>query len=212
MFRGSIVWRGIVYAVLMVLGKAVTGIWLLRFTTNPVMAFITISRKSISCITRMCTNHHARTKKRKPKPHARTGNESKSSNQISHTSASEETRHSQSTAVSAAAEESTTVVFKSHLHFPPKPKSLYPPVILGLAMIARGEIGYLIASLAQSKGIFSNGTEDTFSDIYLVVIWAITVCTLIGPIAVGTLARRVKNLQRIRANSGGQDPLGVWGI
>jgi hypothetical protein len=80
-------------------------------------------------------------------------------------------------------------------------------------MIARGEIGYLIASLAQSQGIFSNGdTEDGSSDIYLVIIWAISICTLVGPIAVGTLTRRVRKLQAIIVNAGGEDPLGVWGI
>lgn len=79
-------------------------------------------------------------------------------------------------------------------------------------MIARGEIGYLIASLAQSQGIFNGGTADGSSDIYLVIIWAISICTLVGPIAVGTLTRRVKKLQAIRVNAGGEDPLGVWGI
>jgi cobalamin biosynthesis Mg chelatase CobN len=100
----------------------------------------------------------------------------------------------------------------SQVSLPPKPESLYPPAILGLAMIARGEIGYLIASLAQSKGIFSNGTDGGSSDIYLVIIWAISICTLVGPIVVGTLTRRVKKLQAIRVNTGGEDPLGVWGI
>ncbi|EED13294.1 sodium/hydrogen antiporter, putative [Talaromyces stipitatus ATCC 10500] len=100
----------------------------------------------------------------------------------------------------------------TRLSLPPKPKSLYPPSILGLAMIARGEIGYLIASLAQSQGIFSNGTLKGSSDIYLVVIWAISLCTLVGPVAVGTLTKRVKKLQRLRVDSGGEDPLGVWGI
>ena len=95
--------------------------------------------------------------------------------------------------------------------FPPKPKSLYPPSILGLAMVARGEIGYLIASLAQSQDMFASGSSGEISEIYLVIIWAISICTLIGPICVGTLVKRVKKLQEMRGNSG-SDPLGVWGI
>jgi hypothetical protein len=81
-------------------------------------------------------------------------------------------------------------------------------------MVARGEVGYLIASIAESQGIFSSGSSsEGSSDIYLVVIWAISLCTLIGPILVGTLVRRVKKLQQSRKDSGsGPDPLGVWGI
>ncbi|OQD80434.1 hypothetical protein PENANT_c035G07367 [Penicillium antarcticum] len=103
---------------------------------------------------------------------------------------------------------------RSHMSLPPNPKSLYPSSILGLAMLARGEVGYLIASIAESQGIFSSGSSsEGSSDVYLVVIWAISLCTLIGPIMVGTLVRRVKKLQKSRKNSGSEsDPLGVWGI
>lgn len=97
------------------------------------------------------------------------------------------------------------------MSLPPKPKSLYPPFILGLAMVARGEVGYLIASLAESQGMFSSGSNGEISEIYLVVIWAISICTLVGPISVGTIVKRVKKLQQSR-ESLGADPLGVWGI
>lgn len=78
-------------------------------------------------------------------------------------------------------------------------------------MVARGEVGYFIASLAQSQGMFGTGSAGETSEIYLVIIWAISICTLVGPICVGTLVRRVKKLQEIRGGSG-PDPLGVWGI
>lgn len=108
-------------------------------------------------------------------------------------------------------EPNTTTRQSSTSTFPPKPKSLYPPAILGLAMVARGEVGYLIASLAQSQGIFATGPSGGTSDVYLVIIWAISICTLVGPICVGTLVKRVKRLQGARGGSG-PDPLGVWGI
>lgn len=103
---------------------------------------------------------------------------------------------------------------------PPKPLSLYPASILGLAMVARGEIGYLIASLAEADGIFSphsstspvTRSQEVASEIYLVVIWAITLCTFIGPLCVGSLVKRVKTLQNLRSHSGGEDPLGMWGV
>lgn len=83
-------------------------------------------------------------------------------------------------------------------------------------MVARGEIGYLIASLAETDGIFSSSSSQQqnggSSELYLVVIWAITLCTIIGPICVGTLVKRVKTLQTRRVNSGGEDPLGAWGV
>jgi hypothetical protein len=88
-------------------------------------------------------------------------------------------------------------------------------------MIARGEIGYLIASLAETNGIFSTSASKATggqapSEIYLVTVWAVSVCTLLGPIAVGSLVRRLRRLQRERedsdAGSRAGDPLGVWGI
>jgi hypothetical protein len=87
-------------------------------------------------------------------------------------------------------------------------------------MVARGEIGYPIASLAEADGIFSphsssspaTSSQEVDSEIYLVVIWAITLCTFIGPPCVGLLVKRVKTLQSLRTRSGGEDPLGAWGV
>jgi hypothetical protein len=98
-----------------------------------------------------------------------------------------------------------------------KPRSLYPASIIGLAMISRGEIGFLVASIADSNGVFgqsSTGHQDGRSsgEIFLVVIWAITLCTLVGPISVGALVKRARKLQRQRGSSGGADPLGLWGL
>lgn len=94
------------------------------------------------------------------------------------------------------------------------PLSLYPAAMLGTAMTARGEIGFLIASLAETTGLFasSSGSPGS-SDIYLVVIWAIVMCTIIGPLSVGTLVKRVRRLQKERGrNSRAGDPLGIWGV
>lgn len=85
--------------------------------------------------------------------------------------------------------------------------------------MARGEIGFLIAALAESTGIFvtqnvkSATQEDSGSEIYFVAIWAIVLCTVIGPVSVGFLVRRVERLQRQRREYvGGEDPLGMWGV
>ena len=146
MFTGSVVWRGIVYATLMALGKLLCGLWLVRFSSY-----------------------------------------------------------------------STTAV-KSDAHKKgrqlPRPKSLYPASILGCAMVARGEIGFLISAVGESRGIFSSAGAAQSSELFLIVTWAIMLCTIAGPIAVGLLTRRVRRLQeRERSSSEGkEDPLGIWGV
>lgn len=92
----------------------------------------------------------------------------------------------------------------------PRPKSLYPASILGCAMVARGEIGFLISAVAESRGIFSSAGGDGSSDLFLIVTWAIMLCTIAGPIAVGFLTRRMRRLQSARRR-GGEEPLGIWG-
>lgn len=98
----------------------------------------------------------------------------------------------------------------------PKPQSLYPAVMLGSAMVARGEIGFLISSLAESTGVFGSGGPSTggSSEIFLVASWAILLCTVIGPLSVGIMVKRVRRLQmQERAKETGKpDPLGIWGV
>lgn len=85
-------------------------------------------------------------------------------------------------------------------------------------MIARGEIGFLISAIAQSNGIFDRDrTEKGEGDLFLIVTWAILLCTILGPVSVGLLTRRVKRVRREAADGGssggregGEDPLGVW--
>ena len=97
-----------------------------------------------------------------------------------------------------------------------KPRSLYPASILGCAMTARGEIGFLISSIAESNGVYSSlQTKGKSSENFLVVTWAIMLCTIMGPLAVGLLVRRVKQLQRGVEKQGRivrGDVLGVWGV
>ena len=80
-------------------------------------------------------------------------------------------------------------------------------------MIARGEIGFLIASLAESQNIFpETGPDGTgTSRLYLVVVWAIMLCTIAGPLSLGALVRRVKRLQTAREMMDDFDPLDGWG-
>ena len=96
----------------------------------------------------------------------------------------------------------------------PRPKSLYPASILGCAMVARGEIGFLISAVAESRGIFSSAGGDGTSELFLIITWAIMLCTIVGPIGVGLLTRRVRKLQLMERDCSEEraDPLGIWGI
>lgn len=220
MFRGSVVWRGVVYAVLMAFAKMCTGLWLVRISPGSgLRAFVRVLKAPLSyttsCIWGSRKSKETRTEKG-AKPAAADsqlqestdGTENPGPNNPS-PSNSETDADAITTANINTPQEQTQD--RPSASLPPKPKSLYPASILALAMTARGEIGYLIASLAESNGIFGDTSQGS-SETYLVVVWAISLCTLVGPIAVGTLVKRVKTLQRKRADSGGPDPLGVWGI
>lgn len=85
--------------------------------------------------------------------------------------------------------------------------------MLGSAMVARGEIGFLISSLAESNGVFGTVDGGGSSDIFLVATWAILLCTIIGPVSIGAMVNRVKKLQKTRATDTAKpDPLGGWGV
>ncbi|KEF53526.1 uncharacterized protein A1O9_10501 [Exophiala aquamarina CBS 119918] len=100
-----------------------------------------------------------------------------------------------------------------------RPISMYPASILGSAMIARGEIGFLISALAATNGIFNGENKDADapaneSEIFLVVTWGILLCTVAGPLALGLLMRRVRRLQQKGPgpDGGKEDPLGIWAV
>lgn len=72
-------------------------------------------------------------------------------------------------------------------------RSAIPPAaFIGVGMIARGEIGLLIAQIAHSPSGSANfgSTGLLDEELFLVCIWAILLCTLIGPICSGFILRR----------------------
>lgn len=76
----------------------------------------------------------------------------------------------------------------------PSPTPRYAPLLLGTAMISRGEIGFLISSVANANGLFDSGEEKEKEDasLFLIVTWAIVLCTFIGPLGVGWILRRTR--------------------
>ncbi|KAH7337564.1 Sodium/hydrogen exchanger family-domain-containing protein [Rhizoctonia solani] len=69
-------------------------------------------------------------------------------------------------------------------------------LLVGLALVTRGEIGLLILNIAEAQALVS---EESFA----VGIWAVVLSTLIGPVGVGTILRSRASNWVIR---------GPWGL
>ena len=221
MFTGRVIWRGLVYTILMIFAKVICGLWLVRFASMPRAKAISDGmssirlrtfkfRKSSSKTSGVANEEPSRdatpatTNQRPQDAVPRQNSSSSHGSRIVDPSSDTQGDASATNARPAA----NTTRKRTAL---PRPKSLYPAAILGSAMVSRGEIGFLISSVAEANEVFGAGgnTEE-----FLVVTWAILLCTLIGPITVGLLVKRVKRLQqaeRKKAN-GQEDPLGIWGV
>ena len=227
MFNSGVVWRGIVFTVLMLLGKLVTGGWLVRIAA-PVgtkMRMIKACLGHLDPLLWRCLGVARLTNGSDSRPTTTAyDRESKAPLDVRSAHAADGKRGPGQSRERPSQSVSTQPLTSATSKPPPataptmKSRSLYPAAIIGSAMMARGEIGFLIAALAESKGIFASRDkspteEDGGSRIYLVVTWAVVLCTVIGPVSVGLLVRRVQKLQRQRRElGGGEDPLGIWAV
>ncbi|CAK3773553.1 Sodium hydrogen exchanger [Lecanosticta acicola] len=66
--------------------------------------------------------------------------------------------------------------------------SISPGLLLGMAMVARGEIGLLIVEIGY------NNTDYVSQAGFLTAVWAILLNTILGPVAVGVLVKHKANL------------------
>ncbi|KAI1442159.1 Sodium/hydrogen exchanger [Annulohypoxylon stygium] len=198
MFGSAIIWKGLVYTALMIAGKMACGAWLLRISFTPAISakFTTTLRLLKPRIAHLW----ARVYEKSTSSH----NESPTHRNQPPTSSSQQARN-------------PSTMNQASDHASIKPRSIYPASIIGCAMTARGEIGFLISSVAESNNIFSTAqtNADKNSEIFLIVTWAIMLCTILGPLAVGLVVRRVEQLQQGVQRQGRVirgDVLGVWGI
>ncbi|CCF42607.1 sodium/hydrogen exchanger family protein [Colletotrichum higginsianum] len=214
MFSGPIVWRGVVYTILMMVSKMLCGLWLLSFasplqTVQRVAAKISGASKKQS--KKLAPGTQCAGTGTDASPNSGETMPQRDQQQPQQEGQASEVPLQPSNPLQAA----TTP--KNASPEPEMPVSVYPACILGFAMVARGEIGYLISALAESTGIFSGGTgaPDQPSELFLMVTWAITLCTIIGPICVGLLVNRVKRLEMQSGKGtkgGGRNVLGAWGL
>lgn len=211
MWEGKVLWRGLIYTLLMLFSKLVTGVWLVRLELS--MPSFSKLRSLANIIPFFCTKRKTPDKisnKQKPEQH-NIGSQiiNGPAEAVEMIKLKEPPGTTPPTPASDHAGQHAMLGSRATK----KPLSLYPAAMLGTAMTARGEIGFLIASLAESTGLFQSSSKSTDggSDIYLIVVWAILLCTIIGPLAVGTLVKRVNSLQKDRlVNKSKLDPLGVW--
>ncbi|KAK9461515.1 Sodium/hydrogen exchanger family-domain-containing protein [Lipomyces oligophaga] len=197
MLRGAIIWKGLVYASLMIIAKLVCGLWLLKFSMSTTFVKRVISWMKGSKISYLFSQT-SKFNSSLPPEFSETDPEPLQDQILEISEVNQRT---------PSAEHIESVESKS--------RSIYPASILGWAMVARGEIGFLISSVGEANEIFrQNPKSQQSSDIFLVVTWAIVLCTIVGPLAVGLLVRRVNKLQGSKGRENTQirgDVLGKWG-
>ncbi|KAF3911812.1 hypothetical protein AA313_de0207752 [Arthrobotrys entomopaga] len=247
MFDGAIVWKGVVYSLLMITGKLVTGIWILpadvpfnaaKFSSK--FRGIRQSKEDPKSVTQVSDTKDLCDNKTSSPSQLCSSSDSNSTGQLPEVEQNIDEIMSASNQISANVESKSEE--PNETNEPPKDKplkgttsnsipnppiSIYPSLIVGLAMVARGEIAFLIASIASANGILASSQENTESkkgsnteddNLYLIVIWAAVICTVVGPIGVGLLVRRVKRLEDEKRHSEGDEcktgrrVMGEWGV
>ncbi|CAG9949899.1 unnamed protein product [Clonostachys rosea f. rosea IK726] len=208
MFSGSVIWRGIIYTILMIVGKLLCGAWLVPFGSP--FQFITGLARRVPAFDKLVYKPSS--------PGSQCANSAQTTNQVATTQSGDGDNQDgvDMNTLPDRASQRTSAETRNSTPNPKQPKSVYPACIVGLGMVARGEIGFLVAALAESKGIFgrTSGSSQP-SELFLVVMWAVSLCTVVGPICVGLLVNRVKRLDTLSRQGsaeGRANVLGAWGV
>lgn len=208
MFSRSVIWRGIIYTILMIVGKLLCGAWLVPFGSP--LQFITSLARRVPIFDKLVYKPSS--------PGSQCANSAQTTDQVAPTQSGDGDNQDgvDLNLLPDRASQRTSAETRNSTPNPKQPKSVYPACIVGLGMVARGEIGFLIAALAESKGIFGRPSGSSQpSELFLVVTWAISLCTVIGPICVGLLVNRVKRLEALSRQGsaeGRANVLGAWGV
>ncbi|KAL2782632.1 Sodium/hydrogen exchanger family-domain-containing protein [Aspergillus keveii] len=158
LWTGMRIWRGVLFTLLMVFAKFIVGIWVIIWQA----LFNSKGRKQLS-------RGQKKTKRKQPQDeesHTHEAPTNSRDNDVSQTGTSEKQPPSQL----KLSHKSTRTVWLSGL-------------LLGSAMVARGEIGLLIIEIGYNETSYV--TEDGF----ITGVWAILLNTIIGPVSVGLLVK-----------------------
>ncbi|KAI0747427.1 hypothetical protein BC629DRAFT_1298597 [Irpex lacteus] len=181
LWRPVILWRGIVYSILMCIAKLATGLPVLCWSLWSTSRRTRLARENCSPAQLPSV----------PDPCHSTGSASSTTQDVV-----EMTIRSNHTLPRDRGATMHDLRGTSAPSSPALLSHLAPALFLGIAMVARGEIGLLVVQVAHDPQSSLLG-----DDTYLIAVWSILLCTLVGPIGVGIVVRRWgKWLQR-----------GIWG-
>lgn len=175
LWKPTVLWKGLIFALLMAFAKIAVGLYVVLWSTLSTSGVNV--RRSLATLSKRTLRLHPIS-------------EHKSVHQI---------RTPGSTSGETTALENCP---SSRSHHPIR-SSIPAAAFMGVGMISRGEIGLLIAQIARNGTGTSDGEQAGLlgDEAFSVCIWAIMLCTLVGPIGVGFVVRRWEN--RIRQ--------GMWG-
>ncbi|KIM74351.1 hypothetical protein PILCRDRAFT_828347 [Piloderma croceum F 1598] len=166
----SVVWRGILYSLLMVLAKFSVGVWMVIWPER-----------------RPCKG-----RRRKSNGPPRRGGESRNDS-AGQVGIPLETASPESQAEAPPSTGPSVLLQNKANTFHPTMSRMRSAFLLGIAMVARGEIALIVAQLARpllvSTSDANGGASSTDSEPFAVVIWAILVSTVGGAIGVGLVLR-----------------------
>ncbi|GAA5855007.1 hypothetical protein JCM8547_002342 [Rhodosporidiobolus lusitaniae] len=168
LWTGPRIWKGIVYAVLMALGKLLTGAPILLVD---VFSFSRSSGSSISPVALEAVTRETKEARTGSPPQItdaeRVGGEKQQQLEGEKRGGAKRGGGFLGESVQAAA-------------------------FVGLALVARGEIGILVLQVAYSSSSSSSSSTSSVlsEEPYLIAIWAVALCTIVGPVAFAALVKR----------------------
>ncbi|GAA5950595.1 hypothetical protein JCM21900_002518 [Sporobolomyces salmonicolor] len=177
LWTGRVAWRGIVYALLMALGKVLAG--------APILAVDLLRSDG-----------------------ARTAGEGEGRSRAEGVAAEGTAAPSNTEAEKAASPRSRSPAQDGPAHArdgwrgSKLRESLPAAGFLGVALVARGEIGILVLQVAYDTSSASSSPVLS-TEPYLVAIWAVALCTIVGPVAFSAL---------VKARWGRGIASGPWGV
>ncbi|KAI0676651.1 hypothetical protein C8Q78DRAFT_36827 [Trametes maxima] len=194
LWRPTIIWRGFVYSILMFLAKLAVGLPILLH--GPLSHHVPIILARVSrCVVLLCSHAMATVSvfPRRLRPQwtrsSRSLHRSESPTALP-PSINDKVPVRISTPPAPTPPQEEELPPRRPSQARPTPSASTPAaVFMGVAMVARGEIGLLIAQLARgNEGSGAPGLLST--EPFLLCIWAILVCTLVGPVSLGFIVKR----------------------
>ncbi|GAA5876051.1 hypothetical protein JCM16303_007004 [Sporobolomyces ruberrimus] len=176
LWKGRIIWKGIVYSILMTLGKILVGVT------------VVVNDGLFGGRGKEREGEGGRGGELEEKE------EGKGTRNVSNTFA--ERSRPFSTPTPTLSTSSTTVVEDDTKRQNDRKQSFVKETLpaasfLGLALIARGEIGILVLQVAYNANTSSSNASSSVlsTEPYLVAIWAVLICTIVGPVGFARLVK-----------------------